>query len=267
MNFLANKSFVFLADRYEEWMSGTCISQGPISAKITADASENVIKFTVKGADSLRMHKQVTFVFITENGPSVDLGTRLQYLNPLFVQEDPLEVLVCHVFYEDTRISYIRFGMSYPDRIIEFYGKTVSFDGLTIPEVAPGRRLSFKQSFIDGIADQYRRILKENTVNMAIIDHQMACVAFSLKMYQSLLAMTEDPDGRLKDQVFTDTSSTISTFYPIFGNEALDIAKSWYQQLIDSPQRAEVFLNYYFGQLEAGEPIDGWKIQNALQLQ
>ena len=266
MNFLANKPFVFISDRYEEWMGGRCISQGPINAKITFMTKGNSLPFVVEGADSLRMHKQGAFVFITDAGPSVDLGTRLQYLNPLFVQEDPLEVIVCHVFYEDKRISYIRFGMSYPDRIIEFYGKTVSFDGLTIPEVAPGRRLSFKQSFIDGIADQYRQILKENTVNMAIIDHQMACVAFSLKMYQSLLAMTEDQYGRSKDQVFTDASSSISTFYPIFGSEALDIAKSWYQQLVDSPQRAEVFLNYYFGQLEAGEPIDGWKIQNALQL-
>lgn len=266
MNFLANKSFVFLADRYEEWMSGACISQGPITAKITAEASENEITFSVEGADSLRMKKRGTYAPISDNGPSMDMGTRLQYFNPYFVQEDPLELILVHVFYEEGRISYVRFAMSYPDRIIEFYGKTVSFDGLTKPESVPGKRISFKQSFIDGIADQYRKLLKENTVNMAIIDHQMACVAFSLKMYQSLLAMTENSDGRLKDQVFTDTSSTISTFYPIFGNEALDIAKSWYQQLIDSPQRAEVFLNYYFGQLEAGEPIDGWKIQNALQL-
>lgn len=266
MNFLANKSFVFLADRYEEWMSGACISQGPVSAKITADASEDGITFNVEGADSLRMQKQVTFALITENGPSVDLGKRLQYLNPFFCQENPLEAIVCHVFYEGRTISYIRFGMSYPDRIIEFYGKTVSFDGLAMPEVAPGKRLSFKKSFIDGIADQYRELLKENTVTLAIVDHQMACVAFSLKMYQSLLAMTDDSDGKLKDQVFTDTSSTISTFYPIFGNEALDIAKSWFNQLVDSPRKAEVFLNYYFGQLEAGEPIDGWKIQNALGL-
>ncbi len=267
MNFLANKSFVFLADRYEEWMGGACISQGPLSVKITVEASENGIEFTVEGADALRMKKHGTYAPISDSGPSVDLGTRLQYVNPFFIQEDPLELILVHVFYEGRKISYVRFGMSYPDRIIEFYGKAVSFDGLTIPETAPRKRLSFKKMFIDGIADQYRQLLKENTVSLVIIDHQMACVAFSLKMYQSLLAMTEDPDGKFKDQVFTDASSTIATFYPIFGNEALDIAKNWFNQLVDSPRKAEVFLNYYFGQIEAGEPIDGWKIQNALELE
>ena len=266
MNFLANKSFVFLADRFEEWMSGACISQGPINARITAEASDDKIEFSVEGADSLRMKKQGSYALLSENGPSMDMGTRLQYFNPFFIQEDPLELILVHVFYEAGKISYVRFAMSYPDRIIEFYGKTVSFNGLTMPEVAPGRRLSFKSSFIDGIADQYRKLLKENTVNLAIVDHQMACVAFSLKMYNCLLVMTEDPDGKLQDQVFTDASSTISTFYPIFGDEALDTAVSWYNQLVASPERAEIFLNYYYGQLETGQPIDGWKIQQALQL-
>lgn len=266
MNFLSNKSFVFLADKYEEWMNGACVSQGPLSAKITAEASENDIRFNIEGADSLRMKKQGSYALIKENGPSWDMGTRLQYFNPYFVKEDPLELILVHVFYEGRKISYVRFAMSYPDRIIEFYGKTISFNKLVMPEVTPGKRLSFKNQFIDGIADQYRQLLKENTVTLAIVDHQMACVACSLKLYYSLLAMTEDPDGKLKDLVFTDNSSTISAFYPIFGDEALDIAKSWFNQLVDSPGKADVFLNYYFGQLEAGGLVDGWKIQSALGL-
>ena len=49
-----------------------------------------------------------------------------------------------------------------------------------------GRMPSFKRDFIDELADQYRKLLKENTVSLAIIDHQFACVAFSLKKFISL---------------------------------------------------------------------------------
>ncbi len=218
MNFLANKSFVFLSDRYEEWMGGSCISQGSISAKITSNADENGITFVVEGADSLRMKKQVIFAPIDASGVSMDMGIRLQYLNPIFRQGDPLDVILCHVFYEGRTISYIRFAMSYPDRIIEFYGKTISFDGMERPEIIAGRRLpGFKSLFIDEIADQYRQLLKENSVSLAIVDHQMACVAFSLKKLFTLKAMVDDTDDALQDQVFKDSSSIIYQFYPISG--------------------------------------------------
>ena len=36
---------------------------------------------------------------------------------------------------------------------------------------------------IDEIASQYRLLLKENTETLAIIDHQLACVAFSHTLY------------------------------------------------------------------------------------
>ena len=268
MNFLANKPFVFISDRYEEWLGGRCISQGSINAKITVRTKESILNFAVEGADYLRMNKQVSFVFITDAGPSVDLGTRLQYLNPFFVQEDPLEVLVCHVFYEKGTISYIRFGMSCPDRIIEFYGKTVEFNGMARPEIVPGRRMaSLKNQISDKIASQYRLLLKGNTVTLAHIDHQMACVACSLKTYLTLVAMPEDPEGLLKEQAFKDVSSFISTFYPIFGVDSQNVARNWFYQLTENPQLADVFLEYYDGQLKAGNPIDGWLIQNKLGLE
>lgn len=267
MNFLANKSFVFLSDRYEEWMGGRCISQGPIQAKITAEANANGIRFAVEGAGSLRMKKSGSFAPINKGGMSMDMGTRLQYFNPLFVQEDPLELILCHVFYEGKTISYIRFAMSYPDRIIDFYGKTISFDGMARPEIPScGRLPGFKSQFVDEIADRYRQLLKDNSIYLAIIDHQLACVSYSLKKLFTLKAMMDDSNGSLQEQVFKDASSLIYQFYPISGGGALEIARSWYNQLASNTARAEAFMEYYDKALTAGEQIDGHKVQALFQL-
>lgn len=267
MNFLANKSLKFVADRFEEWMGGQCISQGPSNAVITLTATNNSIAAAIEGADSLRLYKSPSFSPFSDSGVSVDLGDRLQYLNPFFAQGDPLEPILCHVFYGNRTISYIRFAMSSPDRIIEFYGKTVTFDGMPRIEFTPGQRIpSFKSLFVDDIANQYRLLLKENTATLAIVDHQLACVAFSLNKYFTLTAMVEDETEAIRDQVFKDASSIISQYYPIFGNEALDIARNWYNQLAVNPSHTESFLHYYFGQLQASEAIDGFKVQQAFRL-
>lgn len=267
MNFLANKSFVFLSDRYEEWMGGCCISQGPIHAKIMSDTNANGIRFTVEDASTLRMKKSGSFAPINEGGMSMDMGTRLQYFNPLFVQEDPLELILCQVFYEGRTISYIRFAMSYPDRIIEFYGKTISFDSMARPEIPTSGRLpGFKKLFIDEIADRYRKLLKDNSVYLAIIDHQLACVSYSLRKLFTLKAMMDDPNSSLQEQVFKDTSSIIYQFYPISGGGALEIARNWYNQLASNTTRAEAFMEYYDKALTSGEQIDGHKVQTLFQL-
>lgn len=130
-----------------------------------------------------------------------------------------------------------------------------------------GKISSFKRAFIDDLAEQYRKLLKENTVNIAIIDHQFACVSFSLKKYNSLKASYNNVDDALRAQVFKDTASIISEFYPIFGNEALDIARSWYNQLLATPHFAEAFLDYYYTQLEQGNSIDVFKIQHTFYLE
>ena len=267
MNFLSNKSIQFVADRFEEWMGGQCVSQGPSGAIIKLTATTNNIEVVVEGADSLRMHKTAMFSPISDSSISIDLGDRLQYLNPSFVQNDPLEPILCHVFYNVRTIHYIRFAMSSPDRIIEFYGKTVNFDGIPRFEYSSGQRIpSLKSSFLDDIANQYRLLLKENTVTLAIIDHQLACVAFALNRYFTLNAMVKDEKDELKDQVFKDVSSIISQYYPIFGNEAMDIARNWYNQCAANPNNTESFLQYYFGQLQAGKSIDGFKVQHLFQL-
>lgn len=173
---------------------------------------------------------------------------------------DPAYSIFFHVFYAGGGINYLRFAMTSPDRILEFYDNVVSFDDMDKRSIP-----SFKKDFIDEIADQYRKLLKENTVSLAIIDHQFACIAFSLKKYISLKAMYNNAEEALKDQIFKDTFSIISEFYPIFGNEAMDIARSWFDQLLRA-HNTESFLDYYYGQLEQGNSIDVYRIQHTYYL-
>lgn len=265
MNYLANKPLRFVADRYEEWSGGMCISKGLIEAEIVASVSDKVIDFSIKGADSLRMWKEVSYDFANESG---DLGDRIQYFDGfLGGSEDPTAPIVCHVFHENRTISYIRFAMNFPDRIIEFYGKLVSFNGIDRPEGMTGEHIPpMKKYLIDGVADQYRAILRENTINPAIIDHQIACVAFSLRQYFSLLTMEKDESGKMKEQVFKDTSSIISQFFPSFQNETLDDARNWFRQIASNPYHADVFIDYYYGNLSSGRPIDYSEILRAFNL-
>ena len=128
-----------------------------------------------------------------------------------------------------------------------------------------GRMPSFKRDFIDELADQYRKLLKENTVSLAIIDHQFACVAFSLKKYISLKEKYNNNEEALKNQIFKDIFSIISEFYRIFDNKAMIIARSWFDQLLRA-NNTESFLDYYFGQLEQGNAIDVYRIQHTYHL-
>ena len=264
MNTLVNKSFKFVSDRYEEWMAGTCISEGSLSALITVTVKGEEVNVSLEGADEIRIDKEISFASIGF-GSSVDLGDKLQYLNPNFIMSDPVCPVLFHVFYTGGEINFLRFAMTFPDRIIEFYGNVVSFDGMDKLDINKGRIPSFKRDFIDELADQYRKLLKENTVSLAIIDHQFACVAFSLKKYISLKAMYNNAEEALKDQIFKDTFSNISEFYPIFRNEAMDIARSWFDQLLKA-HNTESFLDYYYGQLELGNSIDVYRIQHKYYL-
>lgn len=129
-----------------------------------------------------------------------------------------------------------------------------------------GRMPSFKRDFIDELADQYRKLLKENTVSLAIIDHQFACVAFSLKKFISLKTNYNNDEEALKNQIFKDTFSIISEFYRIFDNNAMAIARSWFDQLLAIPHHTESFLDYYYEQLEQGNSIDVYRMQHTYHL-
>ena len=116
---LFKKNFVFNAFRYEEWQGGRCISQGQIDTTIIAEIYDGVIHFELDDVGGLRIQKKFSF---TADEPSIDLGARLQYIHATS-DMNPVVPIVCHVFKKgEDDIEYVRFAMTNPDRIIEFYG-------------------------------------------------------------------------------------------------------------------------------------------------
>ena len=134
------KGFRFVVDRYEEWANQQCISQGRISAEIVAEVREGKIVFKLSGEDVVKTLDIVST-------PSMDLSNeqsqvlkagdlltkdRIQYFaNTITAWNDPY---ICHLFCDNGRISYVRFGfldpnsqVGYPvaSRIYEFYGDMV----------------------------------------------------------------------------------------------------------------------------------------------
>ena len=111
-----NKSFCFQANRYEEWQAGQCVSSGPISTRIEVISDNNYLKFELKKIGTLRILTQ--FDFNAQN--SNLLHDRIQYVRPS--DFNPIDPVVCHLFCNDGKLNCVRFAMTNPDRIIEFYG-------------------------------------------------------------------------------------------------------------------------------------------------
>lgn len=119
---LFKQNFVFKANRYEEWQDQRCISQGPTQTKIIAKVDAERINFELIGADNLRIMKKFSFILDT----SCDMGYRLQYVTTC--DFNPIAPVVCHVFMKNQlNIDYVRFAMTNPNRLIEFYGVMTDF--------------------------------------------------------------------------------------------------------------------------------------------
>lgn len=122
MTSVFKNNFRFIANRYEEWQSGRCISQGPINTAILAEVSGNTIHFELDDVEDLRIIP--SFDLMCGDINTAILGDRIQYTNATS-DFNPVVPMICHLFYTGNRIEYVRFGMTNPDRIIEFYGEMV----------------------------------------------------------------------------------------------------------------------------------------------
>jgi len=120
MTNIFKKNFRFIANRYEEWQGGRCISQGSINSDIVAKTTSNSIHIELNGAGNLRILKSFEFEFI---GSDV-LADRIQYIHASS-DFNPIVPMVCHLFFKGDIISCVRFAMTNPDRIIEFYGSMI----------------------------------------------------------------------------------------------------------------------------------------------
>lgn len=110
-------NFIFVADRYEEWQAQRCINQGPIDTTIIAEVDGDNIHFELDEIQHLRIIKSFDF----EISNNCVLSDRVQYTHSTF-DLNPIIPMVCHIFYRGDNIEYVRFAMTNPNRLIEFYG-------------------------------------------------------------------------------------------------------------------------------------------------
>ena len=115
-------NFRFVANRYEEWQAGRCISNGSISTVIVAEVRGNKIHFELDGIGGIRMIKSFDFDIYGED--YCILQDRIQYSCGTD-DYNPIVPLICHIFYSGSTMQYIRFAMTNPDRLVEFYGNLV----------------------------------------------------------------------------------------------------------------------------------------------
>lgn len=110
-------NFIFVAERYEEWQGGQCISQGPIDTRIVAEVNGDKIYFNLDEILQLRILKSFEF----ETTGFCVLSDRVQYAYETS-DFNPIVPMICNIFYKGDNIEYVRFAMTNPDRLIEFYG-------------------------------------------------------------------------------------------------------------------------------------------------
>lgn len=113
------KNFIFVANRFEEWQAGRCISQGPIQTQIVAEVSGNEIHFELDNIGNIKM--LASFDFEMPSREYCILQDRIQYIHNTS-DYNPIEPIVCNLFYKGDTMEYVRFAMTNPDRLVEFYG-------------------------------------------------------------------------------------------------------------------------------------------------
>jgi hypothetical protein len=141
MIYIYRKTFVFEAERFEEYKEGKCIHQGSIKCTIKAAERDynpfdvisialyNEISYKASGCDidggmSFSLSGEIPYGINKQfNLPIMDgdiLPDRVQYGRLPYSWADSKEPVVCNIF---NNMNCIRFAMMSPLRIIEFYGK------------------------------------------------------------------------------------------------------------------------------------------------
>ena len=137
------KGFRFIVDRFEEWANQQCTNQGKLDGEIVAEVRGDKIVFTISGAEHLDIVSTLSMslshpnsqILKSKGNPLVQ-SDRIQYLTT-DVSGDTVPFL-CHLFYENGRIAYVRFAFMDPNssaffpmtsRIYEFYGDMIELTG------------------------------------------------------------------------------------------------------------------------------------------
>ena len=160
MSMFYKNNFIFYADRYEEWMAGRCISQGNIKTEIIAEVVGNKIIFQLDNIGDIRMSIPCSFDIMGED--YCILHDRIQYLNNDFDGESSIEPVICNIFYKIDKIEYVRFAMTNPDRLVEFYGNVNVIGQKSSMSVKPSKEQIQKLvNVISHIQNQFSEIAKQ----------------------------------------------------------------------------------------------------------
>lgn len=122
MNPIYRKSFIFEAERFEEYQNGLCTNTGKCNTRIIAGVvSSDCIAFMLKNDVPGRIKRNFGLPML---GMDDVLSDRIQYgrLPISLYSSDSQTPIVCNIF---NNMTCIRFAMLSPLRIIEFYGNFV----------------------------------------------------------------------------------------------------------------------------------------------
>lgn len=171
MDTIFRSNFRFIATRYEEWQAGRCINEGRIEAEITAEVkNDEIIRFKIDDADDLRILKDFEFELLHPHSEA--LPNRVQYTHATN-DFNPIVPMVCHIFHNNNKIEYVRFAMTNPDRLIEFYGYTAE---ISQPQrMSPKAKKDYSRTTAQTIIDELKSYGMYNTTAV----FERACNLFS----------------------------------------------------------------------------------------
>jgi hypothetical protein len=116
------KSFIFKANRFEEYQNGCCTNSGRCNTIVVAKVLNNgCIGMMLQGTVPVRINNNFGLpIFGSQHGDVLE--DRVQYgrIPDSMSWHDSNEPVVCNIF---NNMTCIRFAMMSPLRIIEFYGK------------------------------------------------------------------------------------------------------------------------------------------------
>jgi len=125
MNNIYCKSFIFQAERYEEYQDGKCINKDKIDTQVIAKIANSDYGYKVAVFNLRNNIPNINSnfglpIFGVQAGDILE--DRVQYgrIPDSMRWEDSNEPIVCNIF---NNMQCIRFAMLSPLRIIEFYGK------------------------------------------------------------------------------------------------------------------------------------------------
>jgi len=165
------KSISFHVERYKEWQGSRCINKGPLNFDLHLIASNDRISLDVPENDKFRTHHHAAFPFI---GSQI-MEDRVQYVDAPGATTDSTKPIVLHIFVKNNRIDYIRLAMSFPDRIVEFYGYQVE-SSTSNPKDFEDNQSATSQS------DDYKLTFLSSLVNLATCDGEIADVEMQTLM-------------------------------------------------------------------------------------